>query len=246
MGNPEKHGSKVFLLVPLFAIFVVCQPFLLSVPAAYSEDSSGKFSGALAEKDPAADSDAAVKPSSQGKIDTEDFGEGEATEQYIIKSDDILEVKMFPDEEKEISGDYKVRKSGTISFPLLGEVEAAGLAEEELAQKLTFLLEKDYYVFPQVNLRVKEYHKSIVVILGEVKQPGTYEVETQTEFTLLRAISLAGGFTDIAKLSNIKIIRKVGGAEKSFMVNAEEIINGRKKDVRVKENDVIVVGESFF
>lgn len=246
MSNFNRQGSKNLLPVLLFLTFVVCPPVLFNVTAVYSGGSADKFAGAVTEEGPAANLETASKVSSQGKVGAQDFGEEEAAEHYIIKADDILEVKMFPDEEKEISGDYKVRKSGTISFPLLGEVEAAGLTEEELAQKLTFLLEKDYYVFPQVNLRVKEYHKSIVVILGEVKQPGTYEVETQTEFTLLRAISLAGGFTDVAKLSDIKIIRKVGGVEKTFMVNGEEIINGKKKDIRIKENDVIIVGESFF
>lgn len=172
--------------------------------------------------------------------------EAEVDEQYEIKADDILEIKMYPDPDKEMSGDYKVRKSGTISFPLLGEVEAAGLTEEQLAQKLTFLLEKDYFVFPQVNVRVTEYHKSIVVILGEVEQPGTYEVETAGEFTLLRAISLAGGFTELADLKKVKIIRKTGGKEKAIKVNVNDILDGKASDVQIEEDDVIIIGESFF
>jgi len=63
--------------------------------------------------------------------------------------------------------------------------------------------------------------------------------------TLMRLVAAAGGFTDIAAINKIKIIRIVDGKEKTFQVNAKDIISGRKKDPVIQSNDLIIVPESF-
>lgn len=83
-------------------------------------------------------------------------------------------------------------------------------------------------------------------VLGEVKSPGAYKLEPET--TILEGITLAGGFTNIAAPSRTKIIRTTPKGEEIIPVDMNEIIKEGRRDkaIRLRENDVIVVPESFF
>ena len=71
---------------------------------------------------------------------------------------------------------------------------------------------------------------------GEVKKPDVYKYEEGT--TIIKAITMAGGFTDKASTGSVKIIRKVNGKE--------EVFENLNMDEPVLPGDVIVVPESFF
>jgi polysaccharide export outer membrane protein len=83
-------------------------------------------------------------------------------------------------------------------------------------------------------------------IFGEVKSPGTYVLDKG--WTILEAITAAGGFTGKAAPGRTKIIRSTPKGQETIYVDMNEIINkGRRdKSVPLIENDVIVVPESFF
>jgi len=76
----------------------------------------------------------------------------------------------------------------------------------------------------------------VFYITGEVKKPDAYKCEEGT--TVIKAATMAGGFTDKASHGRIKIIRKVQGQEK--------IIDKAEMDEPVLPDDIIVVPESFF
>ncbi len=76
----------------------------------------------------------------------------------------------------------------------------------------------------------------LVYVTGQVKRPNAYLVGSNG--TVLKAITMAGGFTTIAAESKIKIIRKEDGVEK--------VLKRVPLDTRVQYDDVIVVPESFF
>jgi polysaccharide export outer membrane protein len=76
----------------------------------------------------------------------------------------------------------------------------------------------------------------VYYITGEVDEPNAYKHEEGT--TVIKAIAIAGGFTDKAAPGRIKIIRKVNGKEK--------VVEKVKMDEPVMQEDVIVVPESFF
>ncbi|MBI4550230.1 MAG: polysaccharide export protein [Candidatus Omnitrophica bacterium] len=164
---------------------------------------------------------------------------------YRINPKDILEIKIYPDE--ELNREVAVSPRGTVNFPLLGEIQVAGLTVTSAEKKMTALLEKDYLVYPQVHIRVQQFHTMTVSILGEVNRPGPYNLESEDgETTLLEAIAMAGGFSNIANIKKIKIIRIEGGQKKSYRVNAEDIIHGKKSDVTLQANDIVVVEQSWF
>jgi polysaccharide export outer membrane protein len=88
---------------------------------------------------------------------------------------------------------------------------------------------------------------STVYVLGEVKSPGAFPF--QDGATTIQAIALAGGFTDRAAPSRVRIIRtREDGKQETLVMDANDIIKrGRKdKDVPLAANDVVVVPESLF
>jgi len=76
----------------------------------------------------------------------------------------------------------------------------------------------------------------VFYVTGEVKKPDSYKYEDGT--TIIKAVAIAGGFSDKASKGRVKIIRKVNGEEK--------IMSSVDMDEPVLPDDVIVVPESFF
>jgi polysaccharide export outer membrane protein len=73
-------------------------------------------------------------------------------------------------------------------------------------------------------------------INGQVHRPAAYKCSSET--TLLKAVTMAGGFTNIASRSRIKIIRNENGQK--------TVISRAKMDASILPDDIIVVPESFF
>ena len=84
---------------------------------------------------------------------------------YTVGPRDVVSITVWG--QADLSKDFPVDQDGSISFPLVGRVKAAGLTTGRLAARLTELLEKDYLVNPQVSVTVKEYLSQKVQVLGE-------------------------------------------------------------------------------
>lgn len=164
---------------------------------------------------------------------------------YKIGPENALQIDVYYGRDQELSRKVRVSSKGFITFPLLGEVEVAGLSVAELEKKITELLEKDYLVNPQVSVFIEEY--STVSILGQVKEPGSFEIKGS--LTVIELISLAGGFTKIAATNDVRIIRTLpDGSKRTIKVRANDIVNKGKEDedVLLEPGDIVMVPESFF
>jgi polysaccharide export outer membrane protein len=88
-----------------------------------------------------------------------------------------------------------------------------------------------------------------IYVTGQVRNAGAIEVKKSNlpNFTLLRAIAQAGGFSERASKGGV-IIKRIGpgGKEQVIKVNVKDIIKGKKKDIQLKENDVVYVPETLF
>ena len=83
-------------------------------------------------------------------------------------------------------------------------------------------------------------------VFGEVKKPGAYQLDKETN--VLEGITIAGGFTDKAAPGRTRVIRTTIAASRPIDVDMNDIIRRGQRDkaIRLLENDVIVVPESFF
>jgi polysaccharide export outer membrane protein len=161
----------------------------------------------------------------------------QSDKEYTISPNDVLAVTVY--QEPDLCATLKVAQDGSINYPLLGKLKAAGLTERELEKVITDLLAKDYLVDPQVNLIVKEYAK--VSLLGQVRTPGSYEMKES--LTLTQAIALAGGYSEKADINKVKIIRTKGNKKETITVNISDIMNKESPDIMLEPNDVVLLEE---
>jgi len=162
---------------------------------------------------------------------------------------DRLLVKIFPEDQYIKGGEMVVSSEGDITLPLIGKVRVEGKQIVEAEREILGLLAQDYLVNPVVVIEVTREvvtHTTSLSILGQVQKPGTYQLPQEGELTLLQLISMAGGFTDVANVKKIKVIRKEKGKVRVIRANAESIIAGNAPDIALAAEDVIHVGESLF
>src|SRR3546814_2288847 len=81
-----------------------------------------------------------------------------------------------------------------------------------------------------------------VTVDGEVKRAGAYPVVGRV--TLMRAVALAGGVTEFAKLEDVVVFRGVGNKQYVGIYNLEGIRRGNYADPEIFPNDVVIVGDS--
>lgn len=154
---------------------------------------------------------------------------------YIVGVGDVLTISVYDNPDLGITS--RVDGDGSISMSLIGSVKVEGLSTSGIAKKLTLNLADGYIINPQVTVFIKEFRKAgVYYVTGEVRRPDAYKYEEN--INVIKAITKAGGLTDIAAQNSIKIIRKIKGVEK--------IIEKVKMDEKIFIEDVIVVPESMF
>jgi polysaccharide export outer membrane protein len=158
---------------------------------------------------------------------------------YKIGRGDILEIVTWkePDFSKE---EVLVRIDGKISFPLLGDVQAAGRTPLQIKKDIEVGL-KNYVSNPIVTITVKNPRSQKFYILGEVTKTGEYQLVKG--LTVLQAFALAGGFTQWASKKEIILVRNEDGKEKIYRVNYKHIVAGKdfSKNIQLKADDIIIV-----
>ena len=157
---------------------------------------------------------------------------------YVIGPGDVLSVDVW--KEAELSKQVSVRLDGHVSLPLVNDVEAAGLTCTELRNQLMEKYE-NFVEAPEVSVTVVESRSKRIYILGKVNKPGEYLL--QKKMTIVQAISVAGGLGEWADEENIKLIRKINGVERTFLVDYGAIVSGQDltQNIFLQPDDTIFV-----
>ncbi|NPV04860.1 MAG: polysaccharide export protein [Syntrophaceae bacterium] len=157
---------------------------------------------------------------------------------YLIGPGDILEISVW--KEEALTKQVVVLPDGKISFPLIGEVQAAGRTLADLKKELAAKLAK-YAPKEEVNLEVKQVNSMLIYVIGRVNQPGRFALNTNV--TVLQALSIAGGLNAFAKRNQIKIFRQEAGGTQILPFSYDEVTEGEKlrQNVILKRGDVVVV-----
>ena len=139
--------------------------------------------------------------------------------EYRLGPDDQIEVFVW--KEPELSTTVTVRPDGWVSLPLAGEIEATGKTAVELQQEIATKIGK-FVVNPIVNVMVKQVNSLKISVLGEVRKPDVYRIKNRV--TVLDAIAMAGGFTDLAKPNKVVVLRNTPTGPKRFKVNVKQLV----------------------
>lgn len=151
---------------------------------------------------------------------------------YRLGAGDVITVQVLGEDELNRVG-IRLSDAATISYPILGEIRLAGKTVAELERIITEGLRGRYLVNPQVTVTINEYRKYF--INGQVGAPGGYSYFPG--LTVIKAISIAGGFKERASRDKIFIVRESDAEKTRVQVGPH---------VQVYPGDVITVEESFF
>ncbi len=141
---------------------------------------------------------------------------------------------------------FQVATDGTIDYPLIERITVAGMNPEAVATLITqMLVSGEFLKKPQVSVLVKEFHSKNIHVLGEVNKPGTFSFTDS--MSIVEAITLAGGFTPLAKENKVSITRKAGDdKEIVFVVDMKLIISNKADNVQLQAGDIVYVPERIF
>ena len=162
-----------------------------------------------------------------------------SAQDYEIGAGDILEIAVWkePDFTRE---EVLVRLDGKLTFPLLNDVQAAGLTTLDLKGAIENGL-KDYVSNPLVTITVRQPLSKQFYILGEVQRTGEFPLVKH--LTVLQAFAVAGGFTEWASKKEIILLRQENGKEKIYRINYKDITKGKdlSQNIKLKADDTIIV-----
>ncbi len=158
---------------------------------------------------------------------------------YRIGPKDLLDIKVF--EVPELNIERRVSDEGTINLPLIGDVPVMGLTDGELADRLKALLESRYVQRASVSVFVKEFRSRPITVMGAVRNPGNLAFSGR--WTLLEAISAAGGLTD-NRGDMIYVLRRAeNGLSDQIAIRVDDLIVNAHPDANIPifSNDLINV-----
>jgi polysaccharide export outer membrane protein len=159
-------------------------------------------------------------------------------EAYRIGPEDVLEISVW--REEALKKEVLVRPDGEISFPLAGDLAAAGRTVAELRAEIAKRIEK-YIPEPVVSVLVARVASNKIYVIGRVARPGDFAAGRYVD--VLQALAMAGGLTPFADEKGIKIIRKQEGRELVLPFDFRAVSRGEKleQNIRLQGGDVVVV-----
>ena len=131
---------------------------------------------------------------------------------------------------------YLVYKDGTINFPILGKVQAAGFSKQELAENLRVAIDK-YVKDVNVNVQIVNFK---VTLMGEVTRPGTVAIKND-RVSILDVLGLVGDLTINANRKNVLVIRDKDGKKEFGRIDMTDPAIFTSPYFYLRQNDVVYV-----
>jgi polysaccharide export outer membrane protein len=157
---------------------------------------------------------------------------------YHIQPGDVLEISVW--KEEDLLRQVLVLPDGRLSFPLVGDILAAGKSVSELQALITERLTK-YIPDPVVTVAVQQLSGNKVYVTGKVARPGEFVANRYMD--VVQALGVAGGMTPFASANSIKILRRVNGKLTAIPFRYGDIEDGERleQDIFLQSGDVVVV-----
>lgn len=159
-------------------------------------------------------------------------------DKYLIKAGDTLLVSVW--KEADLQQEVLVRPDGGFSFPLAGDISAAGKTVDEIATLLSGRLER-YIPDTVVTVAVTAINGNKIYVIGQVNNPGAFVMNPRID--VMQALSMAGGTTPFAELNDIVILRRGTTGQLALRFRYGDVERGRnlEQNIMLNSGDVVVV-----
>jgi len=157
---------------------------------------------------------------------------------YVIGPEDALDISVWKDD--TLKAVALVRPDGGITFPLVGELVAAGKTTDQLRDELKKRLEK-YIPDAVVTVSVTHVASYRIYVLGRVNKPG--DIAVGRDIDVLQALALAGGLTPFAHEDDIRVVRKIDGRTTTLPFRYSQVLKDGDlaQNVTLRSGDVLLV-----
>jgi polysaccharide export outer membrane protein len=157
--------------------------------------------------------------------------------------EDVITVDVF-EQPNYSRANITIPPSGKINYPHIGPVMVAGRTTEDVEKEITEKL-SEYIRQPVVTVQLMAVHSLKFLVIGDVAQPGIYEMTKR--MTVTEGLAKAGYVTKYGDLKNISILRlQSSGRPVPIPVNMKEVTKGRADDVYLAPGDTVVVPGNTF
>jgi polysaccharide biosynthesis/export protein len=156
---------------------------------------------------------------------------------YLIGPGDVLEVSVW--KEDALTKNLSVLPDGKISFPLIGQVQAAGKTVAQLKKEIGIRLVR-FVPDPVLSVGVQQVNSLMIYVIGRVNQPGRFVLNAN--INVLQALSMAGGLNSFANRGDIRIFRHVRGRDLIYRFDYDDVSAGRNlaQNIMLMRGDVVV------
>lgn len=157
---------------------------------------------------------------------------------YIIQPGDVLAVVVW--KEEDMKQEVLVRPDGGISYPLAGDIEAAGHTVQEVKESIVARI-KEFIPDPVVTVQVQKTDGNAIYVLGKVNRPGSFVMQRPLDVT--QALAMAGGLATFADENSISVLRRASGAQTAMPFRYGDVQKGKSLDqnIMLQPGDVVVV-----
>jgi polysaccharide export outer membrane protein len=157
---------------------------------------------------------------------------------YRVGPEDVLEISVW--REDALKKEALVRPDGGMSYPLIGEVQAAGKTVLEIREEIAKRLER-FIPDPAVSVAILKVGSQRVYVIGKVNKPGEYPIGRYVD--VLQALSMAGGLTPFADSNEIRVMRREDGRQIVLPFEYSRVVRGQKleQNIQLRGGDVVVV-----
>jgi polysaccharide biosynthesis/export protein len=178
------------------------------------------------------------RPSATSSSAPANEGKHSASADYQIGAEDVLEITVW--KEEGLKKEALVRPDGGVSFPLVGDLQAAGKTAQQLQQELTERLTK-FIPKPVVSVAVLKAASYKIYVVGKVNKAGEFTLGRRVD--VMQALSMVGGLTPFAAANEIKILRKAAGKEVTYSFDYSKVEKGAElqQNIVLESGDTVIV-----
>ena len=175
------------------------------------------------------------------------------TDAYLLSPFDEVEISVYG--EPELDSRQRISDKGSVSIPLLGELNIGGMTISEALKYIeSTFISRRYLLNPVVTFNITQFVPKGITILGEVENPGLINIPAgKNDLALEVAIAEAGGFTDAADKGEVQIhsssLSNYAKINQSEVVDFNKILQieaGKKEEFIANPDDLIYVPRRLF
>ena len=157
---------------------------------------------------------------------------------YRVGPEDVLEISVW--REDTLKKEVLVRPDGGMSYPLVGEVQAAGKTVHGIREEITKRLER-FIPDALVSVAILKVGSQRIYVIGRVNKPGEFPIGRHVD--VLQTLSIADSLTPFADSNDIRVMRHEGDRQIVLPFEYSRVVRGQKleQNIELRGGDVVVV-----